>query len=79
MGTSSAINSIQELWPSIRERREEMEKARRMPGDLPEDDDERRRYFSLTALGDAVAVAEARRLEAAVMEARAKRLLAKRG
>jgi alkylation response protein AidB-like acyl-CoA dehydrogenase len=34
MGTSSAINSIRELLPSIRERREEIEKARRMPGDL---------------------------------------------
>jgi DNA-binding PadR family transcriptional regulator len=45
----------------------------------PEDDDERRRYFGLTALGEAVAAAEARRLEAAVTEARAKRLLAKRG
>ena len=43
------------------------------------DDDERRRYFELTPLGEAVAAAEARRLEAAVLEARAKRLLAKRG
>jgi DNA-binding PadR family transcriptional regulator len=43
----------------------------------PEEDDERRRYFGLTALGDAVAAAEARRLEAAVIEARAKRVLAK--
>ena len=41
------------------------------------DDDERRRYFRLTRLGEEVAVAEARRLEAAVMEARAKRLLAR--
>ena len=45
----------------------------------PEQDDERRRYFRLTPLGERVASAEARRLEAAVMEARAKRLLAKRG
>ncbi|MEO8076766.1 MAG: PadR family transcriptional regulator [Acidobacteriota bacterium] len=45
----------------------------------PEEDDERRRYFRLTPLGEAVAAAEARRLEAAVIEARAKRLLAKRG
>lgn len=45
----------------------------------PEEDDERRRYFRLTPLGERVAAAEARRLEAAVMEARAKRLLAKRG
>jgi DNA-binding PadR family transcriptional regulator len=37
--------------------------------------DERRRYFRLTPLGAAVAAAEARRLEAAVHEARSKRLL----
>ena len=42
-------------------------------------DDERRRYFTITPLGEAVARAEARRLEAAVSEARSKRLLAKRG
>jgi DNA-binding PadR family transcriptional regulator len=42
-----------------------------------DDDDERRRYFRLTPLGSAVATAEARRLEAAVLEARAKRLLAR--
>jgi DNA-binding PadR family transcriptional regulator len=42
-----------------------------------EDDDERRRYFGLTQLGERVATAEARRLEAAVVEARAKRLLAR--
>jgi len=42
------------------------------------DDDERRRYFRLTALGQQVLTAEARRLEAAVLEARAKRLLTKR-
>ncbi len=41
------------------------------------DDDERRRYFELTRLGEAVATAEALRLEAAVVEARAKRLLAR--
>jgi DNA-binding PadR family transcriptional regulator len=41
------------------------------------EDDERRRYFKLTTLGERVASAEARRLEAIVMEARAKRLLAK--
>jgi DNA-binding PadR family transcriptional regulator len=44
-----------------------------------EEDDERRRYFGLTTLGQDVAAAEARRLEAAVLEARAKRLLTKRG
>lgn len=41
------------------------------------DDDERRRYFRLTEMGRQVAAAEARRLEAAVLEARAKRLLAR--
>jgi DNA-binding PadR family transcriptional regulator len=43
------------------------------------DDDERRRYFRLTTLGGKVAAAEARRLEAAVLEARAKRLLTRKG
>jgi DNA-binding PadR family transcriptional regulator len=43
------------------------------------DDDERRRYFRLTALGQKVATAEARRLEEAVLEARAKRLLPRKG
>ena len=42
-------------------------------------DDERRRYFRLTSLGEAVATAEARRLEAAVLAARAKKLLTRRG
>jgi DNA-binding PadR family transcriptional regulator len=41
------------------------------------EDDERRRYFRLTALGEAVAAAEARRLQAILVEARAKRLLAR--
>lgn len=45
----------------------------------PEEDDERRRYFAITALGERVAAGEARRLEAAVDEARSKRLLTKRG
>jgi DNA-binding PadR family transcriptional regulator len=43
----------------------------------PSDEDGRRRYFRLTRLGERVAAAEARRLEAAVVEARAKRLLAR--
>jgi len=42
-------------------------------------DDERRRYFRLTGLGEKVAAAEARRLEVAVVAARAKRLLTRRG
>jgi DNA-binding PadR family transcriptional regulator len=44
-----------------------------------EADDERRRYFRLTGVGDRAAAAEARRLEALVVESRAKRLLARRG
>ena len=43
------------------------------------DADERRRYFRLTAAGAQAAAAEARRLEALVVESRAKRLLTKRG
>ena len=43
------------------------------------DDDERRRYFRLTALGQKVATAEAYRLEEAVLEARAKKLLPRKG
>jgi DNA-binding PadR family transcriptional regulator len=42
-------------------------------------DDQRRRYFRLTTLGSAVAAAEARRLEGLVHEARAKKLLTRRG
>ncbi|HVD91677.1 MAG TPA: helix-turn-helix transcriptional regulator [Vicinamibacterales bacterium] len=42
-------------------------------------DDERRRYFRLTRAGAHAAAAEARRLEALVVESRAKRLLTKRG
>jgi DNA-binding PadR family transcriptional regulator len=45
----------------------------------PTEDDERRRYFRLTARGADAAAAEARRLEALVIESRAKRLLTKRG
>ena len=49
------------------------------PNRPDENDDERRRYFRLTTLGQEVAAAEARRLEAAVVEARARRLLPRRG
>ena len=38
-------------------------------------DDERRRYYGLTTLGRAVAIAESRRLEATLGIARAKRLI----
>ena len=40
--------------------------------------DERRRYFRLTRRGEEAAIAEARRLEALVLESRAKRLLSSR-
>jgi DNA-binding PadR family transcriptional regulator len=45
----------------------------------PEPDTERRRYFRLTAAGEHAAAAEARRLEALVLESRTKKLLTKRG
>ena len=41
----------------------------------PQHEDQRRRYYRLTADGRAVAVAEARRLEALVAKARDKRLM----
>jgi DNA-binding PadR family transcriptional regulator len=41
------------------------------------EEDERRRYFKLTPMGEDVAAAEARRLEAVVLEAKARRLLAR--
>ena len=41
----------------------------------PDEDDERRRYYRLTAFGKGVAEAEARRLEAVVALARDKRVL----
>jgi DNA-binding PadR family transcriptional regulator len=44
----------------------------------PEHDDERRRYYRLTALGRAVAAAEARRLERLLADARATGLLPRR-
>jgi DNA-binding PadR family transcriptional regulator len=44
----------------------------------PEHDDERRRYYALTRLGRRVAVAEARRLERLLADARASGLLPKR-
>jgi DNA-binding PadR family transcriptional regulator len=45
----------------------------------PQHDDERRRYYALTHLGRRVAVAEARRLERLLADARATGLLPKRG
>ena len=44
----------------------------------PEDDDERRRYYRITALGSAVAKAEARRLANLVRMARARGLAPER-
>ena len=41
----------------------------------PREDDERRRYYRLTEFGRSVVRAEAERLEAAVVSARAKRLI----
>jgi len=54
-----------------------IEESRSRP--VAAEDDERRRYFQLTRLGQQVAEAEARRLEAAVVEARARKLLTRRG
>ena len=45
----------------------------------PAHDDQRRRYYRLTRLGRAVAVAEARRLERLLADARATGLLARKG
>jgi DNA-binding PadR family transcriptional regulator len=45
--------------------------------DAADDGDERRRYFRLTAFGSKVAAAEAARLADLVVEARAKRLIAR--
>ena len=45
----------------------------------PDEDDERRRYYELTALGQAVLEADLRRLDAVVSEARHKRVLPKAG
>lgn len=45
----------------------------------PEHDDERRRYYALTPLGRRVAIAEAKRLERLLADARANGLLPKRG
>ena len=45
----------------------------------PNHDDERRRYYRLTRLGRRVAVAEARRLERLLSDARATGLLPKKG
>jgi DNA-binding PadR family transcriptional regulator len=53
-----------------------IEEAPRRAG--ADDADERRRYFRLTRRGEALAQAEARRLEALVAESRARRLLSAR-
>jgi DNA-binding PadR family transcriptional regulator len=45
----------------------------------PDHDDERRRYYRLTPLGRKVAMAEARRLERLLSDARAMGLLPRRG
>jgi DNA-binding PadR family transcriptional regulator len=43
----------------------------------PEDDDERRKYYRLTALGKDVLAAEARRLESLIGEARRKQVISR--
>jgi DNA-binding PadR family transcriptional regulator len=43
----------------------------------PEDDDERRKYYRLTALGKDVLAAEARRLETLLGEARRKQIISR--
>ena len=43
----------------------------------PEDDDERRKYYRLTALGKDVLAAEARRLESLLGEARRKQVISR--
>ena len=45
----------------------------------PSDDDERRRYFALTSLGERVLRGEIRRLETIIDQARASRVLRKAG
>jgi DNA-binding PadR family transcriptional regulator len=50
-----------------------VEESARRP--VPDEDDERRRYYRLTAFGKAVIEAEARRLEGLVALARDKRVL----
>ena len=45
----------------------------------PEEDDQRRRYYAITALGRRVAAAESARLESQVRSARARRLLDRPG
>lgn len=44
----------------------------------PENDDQRRRYYRLTSFGRRVAMAEAKRLERLIADARATGLLARR-
>jgi len=45
------------------------------PKNAPKDDDERRRYFKLTSLGQEAAKLEARRLHSLVADVRTRRLL----
>jgi DNA-binding PadR family transcriptional regulator len=53
-----------------------IEESRRRPAESdPDGNSERRRYFRATPLGARLAAAEARRLEALVIEARAKKLI----
>lgn len=77
--TDGAIRlSPSSLYASIRRLLEQglIEELAERPD--PENDDERRRYYRLTKLGRQVAVAEARRLERLLADARATGLLSKR-
>ena len=68
LGTSTLYGIIKRLVED-----ELIEESAERPD--PALDDERRRYYQLTELGRAVAVAESRRLEATLGVARAKRLI----
>jgi DNA-binding PadR family transcriptional regulator len=74
-GRTSARMRIEpgNLYRSIRTMLDEglIEESDRRPA--PDQDDERRRYYRITALGRRVAVAETGRLESMVLEARGKR------
>lgn len=75
----SLVLSPSSLYASIRRLLEQglIEELAERPD--PDQDDQRRRYYRLTRLGRSVAVAEARRLERLLGDARAIGLLPRRG
>jgi len=79
-GRTSARMRIEpgNLYRSIRTMLDDglIEESERRPA--PDLDDERRRYYRITPLGRRVAVAETARLEAVVLEAKAKRWIRSR-